>query len=392
MQPAPDILIVGAGVFGVSAALELSSRGHTVALVDQGPPPFSLAASTDISKVVRMEYGLDAFYMHLAEEAMEGFDVWNESLSRPFYHETGVLMLSREAMAPEGFEHNSWEMLQRRGHHPERVGSSELAQRFPAFDARVHTDGFFHARGGWVESGALVEELFNRAVSQGTRFVQGTVTGLRTADGRCTGVDLADGTILHASHTLLACGAWTTELLPELKPFFRSSGHPVFHLKPTHPECFRPPHFCTFTADIAHTGWYGFALHPNAGVVKIGRHGTGLDVDPVRDAREVHESDIAAMWSFVREAIPELADSELVYTRRCLYADTIDADYWLDHHPDHAGLTVASGGSGHGFKMAPIMGSLIANLIEGVTDDRLARFAWRTDKAAAKSEAARFDG
>ncbi|MDE2997136.1 MAG: FAD-dependent oxidoreductase, partial [Bacteroidota bacterium] len=139
-------------------------------------------------------------------------------------------------------------------------------------------------------------------------------------------------------------------------------------------------------------GWYGFALHPNAGVVKIGRHGTGLDVDPVRDAREVHESDIAAMWSFVREAIPELADSELVYTRRCLYADTIDADYWLDHHPDHAGLTVASGGSGHGFKMAPIMGSLIANLIEGVTDDRLARFAWRTDKAAAKSEAARFDG
>lgn len=392
MQPAPDILIVGAGVFGVTAALELTSRGHTVALVDQGPPPFSLAASTDISKVVRMEYGADAFYMHLAEEAMEGFDQWNQTLSRPFYHETGVLMLSRGPMQPGGFEHDSWEMLRERGHRPRRTTSAELAERFSAFDARCHTDGFFHARGGWVESGALVEELFRRATAAGVRFVKGTVTGLHRASGRCDGVVLADGSRITAGHTLLACGAWTTELLPELKPFFRSSGHPVFHLKPNRPELFAPPHFSTFTADIAHTGWYGFALHPSEGVVKIGRHGTGLDVDPVRDERAVNDQDVAAMWAFVREALPPLADAELVYTRRCLYADTIDADYWLDHHPEYSGLTVASGGSGHGFKMAPILGTLIANRIEGVADDRLTRFAWRSAEVTHRSEAARFDG
>ncbi|NBW94689.1 MAG: FAD-dependent oxidoreductase, partial [Bacteroidetes bacterium] len=120
--------------------------------------------------------------------------------------------------------------------------------------------------------------------------------------------------------------------------------------------------------------------------------GTGLDVDPVADPREVYESDIQAMRAFVREALPALTEAELVYTRRCLYADTIDADYWLDHHPEYAGLSVASGGSGHGFKMAPILGSLIANRLEGVADDRLERFRWRTDRAAYKSEAARFVG
>jgi glycine/D-amino acid oxidase-like deaminating enzyme len=117
-----------------------------------------------------------------------------------------------------------------------------------------------------------------------------------------------------------------------------------------------------------------------------------LDIDPVHDERQVLEEDITAMWSFVRESLPELVDSDLVYTRRCLYADTIDGDYWLDRHPEYAGLTVASGGSGHGFKMAPILGSLIANRIEGIADERLARFAWRTNSIASKREAARFHG
>ncbi len=56
--PAPltqlaDFLIVGAGIYGVTAALELRSRGHRVSLIDPGPIPHPLAASTDISKVVR---------------------------------------------------------------------------------------------------------------------------------------------------------------------------------------------------------------------------------------------------------------------------------------------------------------------------------------------------
>ena len=54
-----SVIVVGAGVFGSSAALELRRRGHEVTLLDPGPIPHVLASSTDISKVLRMDYGAD---------------------------------------------------------------------------------------------------------------------------------------------------------------------------------------------------------------------------------------------------------------------------------------------------------------------------------------------
>ncbi len=58
MSPS-SVLIVGAGVFGLTAALELRARGWRVSVIDPGPVPTPAAASTDISKVVRMDYGAD---------------------------------------------------------------------------------------------------------------------------------------------------------------------------------------------------------------------------------------------------------------------------------------------------------------------------------------------
>jgi len=53
------IIVVGAGISGVTAAIELKNRGHDVVLADPGPLPHPLAASTDISKAVRAAYGAD---------------------------------------------------------------------------------------------------------------------------------------------------------------------------------------------------------------------------------------------------------------------------------------------------------------------------------------------
>ena len=61
IAPSPvDIVVVGAGAFGLTTALELARRGRRVAVVDPGPIPHPLAASTDASKAVRMDYGADA--------------------------------------------------------------------------------------------------------------------------------------------------------------------------------------------------------------------------------------------------------------------------------------------------------------------------------------------
>jgi glycine/D-amino acid oxidase-like deaminating enzyme len=60
-------IVVGAGIFGLTSALELRNRGYAVTLLDAGPVPHPLAASSDISKVVRIEYGADEAYMALAD-------------------------------------------------------------------------------------------------------------------------------------------------------------------------------------------------------------------------------------------------------------------------------------------------------------------------------------
>lgn len=67
MEQFCDILIVGAGIFGLAAAIELKTRQKdaTITVLDPGPVPHRHAASTDISKVIRMDYGDDELYVEM---------------------------------------------------------------------------------------------------------------------------------------------------------------------------------------------------------------------------------------------------------------------------------------------------------------------------------------
>ena len=74
--------MVGAGIFGLTAALELRTRGHDVTLVEQGRIPNPLAESMDVSKAVRMDYGADEDYAALGERALAGWRAWNAAWPR----------------------------------------------------------------------------------------------------------------------------------------------------------------------------------------------------------------------------------------------------------------------------------------------------------------------
>src|SRR5213083_1041066 len=98
------VIVVGAGVNGATAAIELKKRRHNVALVDPGPLPHPLAASTDISKAVRAAYGADEEYTELAECAIKLWRKWNKELGARLYHEVGVMFVRRQEMKPGDFE------------------------------------------------------------------------------------------------------------------------------------------------------------------------------------------------------------------------------------------------------------------------------------------------
>jgi glycine/D-amino acid oxidase-like deaminating enzyme len=279
-------------------------------------------------------------------------------------------------------------LLQTEGHHPERLNGAELRRRFPAWSTGAYLDGFFNGRGGYAQSGRIVAALVEKARNAGVVIhTQQTAAEFLRQGGSIGGVRTRQGATFAAGHTLVAAGAWTHHLLPELGRVLVATGHPVFHLKPADPALFAPPHFVTFTADVAHTGWYGFPLLAE-GVVKIANHGVGVPLHAEQDARVVTAEDVAHLRRMLADTFPALVDAEIVYTRRCLYSDTPDGHFWIDRHPQRSGLTVAAGDSGHGFKFAPVLGALIADVVEGIANDWAAKFRWRALPPSTYSEEA----
>lgn len=384
------VIVVGAGVNGVTSAIELKKRGHKVVLVDPGPLPHPLAASTDISKAVRAAYGPDKDYTALADRCIELWRKWNAKFGIELYRETGALFVCQRPMQPGDFEFESCRVLERQGHRFERFDSATFHQRFPAFAPNRFHDGFFDPNAGYVESGRVVATLIEHAKLLGVEFrEQAKFDALDESEDRVKGVVLEDRQRIIGDAVVIAAGAWTSYLLPFTKKFLRATGHPVFHLKPDQPELFSPERFPFFGADISTTGYYGFPL--NQGVVKIANHGPGREISPDSPERVVRLEDENDLREFLRSTIPALADAPIVYSRVCMYCDTNDGDFWIAADPELPNLIIATGDCGHGFKFAPVLGELIADAVEHKPNPLLQRFRWRPEvKAGETKEAARF--
>jgi glycine/D-amino acid oxidase-like deaminating enzyme len=379
---------VGAGVFGVSAAIALSSRGWEVELVDPGPLPRPEAASTDISKIVRMDYGSDELYSELMERALPLWREWNARWREELYHEDGFLVLSDGPLQPGGFEHDSLRTLEARGHAVVRLDSGSLADRFPAWTASRYPDGYYNPNAGWVESGRALGRMIDDARDAGVRVRAGEGISRFIEDGaRVGGIVTTGGEHVNGDVVLVAAGAWTPFLVPQLQGVMWPVAQPVFHLRPDDPAAWRPPRFTVWAAAIASTGWYGFPANAS-GVVKIANHGPGRRVDP--DApRVIDPADEPRLREFLRENLPALAGAPLALSKTCLYCDAFDGDFWIGCDPDRPGLAVAAGDSGHGFKFAPVLGSVIADAIEEKRSRFTERFAWRMPSGR-KAEFARW--
>lgn len=365
------VLVVGSGVFGLSAARALAKRGATVTLLDSGPVPHPLAASTDISKAIRMDYGDDVEYMAWMEEALAGWRDWNRALAAkaepPLFHESGLLYLSRAPLQKGGFEHDSYHLMRSRGHQPQLLSANEIRQRFPAWNADRYGHGYFNPEGGYAESSRVISTLLRWATAEGVvlRIGEGSrCKRLLESGTRVCGVVTMDGSILTADFVVLAVGAWTRFLVPELALCMRAVGMPVFHLQPSPAVCarFEPAQFPCFGADISRTGFYGFPLH-REGVVKIACHTAGRALHPESPERRVTEFESASLREFLSHTFLDLADAPLVHTRVCMYCDTADQHLWIAHHEGRPGLVVAAGDSGHAFKFAPVLGDLIADTV-----------------------------
>jgi glycine/D-amino acid oxidase-like deaminating enzyme len=137
---------------------------------------------------------------------------------------------------------------------------------------------------------------------------------------------------------------------------------PVGGVQPFLPDRF-PVFLCVSPGD-GFPG-YGFPAVDGAnGGVKAAIHGSHVLCTPETVDREVHESDLAAVIHTLRPRFPSL-DGHILKAKTCLYTMTPDEHFILGPHPQFPSVSIACGFSGHGFKFAPVVGEILAQLATG---------------------------
>lgn len=354
------MIVVGRGVFGLSAALSLSARGHDVLVVGLRDPE---ASSEDISRIIRNDYAGDDFHTTWAEEAIDGWHRWNRQSDRPLFSQVGFANLTVEPMERASFAGASFASLP----DAHRLDGVAITERFAFLTPGRFVDGYVNDRAGWADASEAVRFMERCCEEAGVGIVAERVA--RIGDGW---LGLADDGLLRADRIVVATGAWTPELVGETAEVLIPSGQPVLYLRPTDPAAFADTP--VWALDIQNTGFYGFPLSPD-GLVKIGHHGPGVTRQLA--VRYVPGPVIDRFDVFFRQVVPPLAKARLEKSRVCFYCDAPNGRFLIDRVPGRERVVVAAGGSGHGFKFAPVIGELIAAVVTDEDHPRRSSTAWR---------------
>ncbi|HXI49917.1 MAG TPA: FAD-dependent oxidoreductase, partial [Candidatus Saccharimonadales bacterium] len=212
-------------------------------------------------------------------------------------------------------------------------------------------------------------------------------------DGTGVRVETTRQTYL-ADQLVLAAGAWVQSLLPELELPLQVERQVLFWFEPAAaPERFRPE-TCPIHLWQVDGGrcFYGF---PDLGDgVKLAGHHQGELTSPDQVCREVAPAEVEGMRELVRRFLPDAA-GRLRSSCVCLYTNTPDAHFWIDHHPEHSQVLIASPCSGHGFKFSSAVGEVISELVggkAGAHDLSLFRTRWPVRRKPPGSPSAGFPG
>lgn len=357
------ILIVGAGVFGLSTALELSRRGYTnVTVLDRYLPPAADGSSVDLSRIIRFDYG-DALYGRMAREAVA---LWKTDYP-DHYHQCGFLMLNEPG---PGFDYTakSLEVDEALGRTIEVYeDAARMRDRVQGIPGRLEGfKAFFNPQGGWADAAASIAQLASTCTQSGVSIVsgpRGTVKSLLYDGPRVRGVWRTDGTTMRAELVILAAGAWTNHLL-RVDHASSASAQPVGMIQLTEAEA--APLRGMPVMINSNKGVFVFPPTPGTNILKVARHGWGYatseHVDdgqtpartiscPRRDANNARNSYMPddaqeGLREGLREMVPEYAERPWSRLRLCWYSDTPEGDFIVDRHPQVPGLFLATGGSG----------------------------------------------
>lgn len=422
-----EILIVGAGIFGISTAYHLAKRSShpaSITVLDRYPAPSQDAASTDINKIIRADYS-SSLYMELAVEAIE---VWkNDPLFKDsgVYHQTGWIMMDEKDSDLAG--HIGANFRDIFGSNPlQPMSENEVRSNWGGVlrdtDLSPFGSFFLNPLAGWADAGRALTIMATEVIRMGVRYQVDEATRLVLGEGGIKGVQTQSGDMYSANKVLLCTGAWTSQLMSSMEIELRllesdrvesqatAAGVCVAHfqLSDTERKLYEqlPVYVygeqgmihCQATILAVINMHLGEVIPPtDAGLLKFTTTQSfkntshGYSVPPASDfpfttQRVVPEKLQKECINSIRSRLPQLftSDRQVDYFRLCWDAITPDQHPLITQHPDTRlpNLYLAIGGSFHCWKFLPTIGRYVANMLDGESnrDDRDDAWAWKKSR------------
>lgn len=360
------VVIVGAGIMGLTTAWSLTKRGHAVTLLERGPAvPNPLSASGDQHRMIRRAYGPKNGYAALIGEA---YAVWDElwaDLGTSHLAAVGILCVCQTP----GDEADGYRQgFDEAGTPYERMNPREAAARYRFLDARGFDYAFFTPEGGALLCRPIAAGLAGWLDRHGATLRTGAeVTRLDAERGL---VHLASGETFEADLVVTTAGAWTLRLLPHLAQTLTTYRTALAYVEP-------PADLAAAWAEapaILSIGGEseGYVLPPIAGTGL--KFGAGFMKRPTDDPDADRVGQIAEVERLVASFAPPIARIDAYRISEavtCVYTYTADKTFFVER----VGKVLAvSACSGHAYKFAAAVGRRVAGGAESGRTDTLMRW------------------
>ena len=288
--------------------------------------------------------------------------------STSIYSEIGALWM---ITGDDSYVRQSAPILDELGFEVEPLGHDEAGERYP----QIVFDGveaiYLEHHAGLLAARDSCRRVVDQLEREGGATERAALAPLPGVEGPLSRIGLTDGSSIEGDHFVLACGPWLGSLLPDLLgEAITPTRQEVYYFGPPAGSRAWQPDRLPVWVDLGERVVYGFPDTSGRGV-KFADDTRGDPVDPSSVQRRPTARLVDEARRYLARRFPALAEAPLVEARVCQYENSPDGHLILDRHPRVNNLWVAGGGSGHGFKLAPAVGEMMARaILDGELPDR----------------------
>jgi sarcosine oxidase len=357
-----DLIVIGLGAMGSATAWQAAKRGQRVLGIEMFQPGHDQGSSHGYHRMIRKSSFRDDGYVPLAARAFELWRDVEEESGTTLLKTTGEVRLLDTALDPEDLAAS--DIMVARGFQ-EILDEQALAERFPGFRPGEGIRVTYEADAGYLRSEAGIVTMCELARRHGaTLRYDEEVTGF-ASDGDGVRVETRQG-VYRADRLAISTGPWAVELLGDLGFPMQVERRVNGYFRPERPDLWTVEQGAPdFLMDVAEGHFYGMPAVGDVGL-KI-----GVSAGPVTTARTIRREVDAEEIDFFRGVLDRYmpgASGPDVRHITCMCTYTVDRNFIIDRHPDQQRVVFGCGFSGRGFKFAPVVGEILADLAtEGST-------------------------